>query len=260
MGLIAVIMVLAALWHTWLLPPGSKAASAPRTAAEAVKTTADAWVSFFRKPRIWMMICAVFFYRFGEGFIEKLGPLFLMDDRAVGGLGLDNMVLGHINGTFGTLTFILGTLSGGAIAAKYTLKRTYVPLAFALNIPHITFFYLSHALPTDVTWITVVVMIEKFGYGMGTCGMMLYMMQQLSPGPYRTAHYAFATGIMALNMMLTGMVSGKLQEVLGYPSFFAFVLAASAPPVIFAYLAPFADHGPDASEQDEQAEPAAEEK
>jgi PAT family beta-lactamase induction signal transducer AmpG len=39
-----------------------------------------------------------------------------------------------------------------------------------------------------------VVLIEKFGYGLGTVGMMLYMMQELSPGRYRTAHYAFATG------------------------------------------------------------------
>jgi PAT family beta-lactamase induction signal transducer AmpG len=69
--------------------------------------------------------------------------------------------------------------------------------------------------------------------------MMLYMMQELSPGRYRTAHYAFATGIMALNMMLTGMVSGRIQTALHYPNFFLFVLLASIPPVIIAWLAPF---------------------
>jgi PAT family beta-lactamase induction signal transducer AmpG len=69
--------------------------------------------------------------------------------------------------------------------------------------------------------------------------MMLYMMQELSPGRYRTAHYAFATGIMALNMMLTGMVSGRIQTALHYPMFFAFVLMVSIPPVVIAWFAPF---------------------
>ncbi len=34
----------------------------------------EPWVTFFQKPHIWMMLGVVFFYRFGEGFIEKFGP------------------------------------------------------------------------------------------------------------------------------------------------------------------------------------------
>ena len=239
MLLIAAILALAALWHFYMLPEGSKAPDAPSSIRTALSTTADAWVSFFKKPRVWMMIAAVFFYRFGEGFIEKIGPLFLMDKRAVGGLGLDNMALGNINGTFGTVAFVGGTLLGGLLAARYTLRRVFVVLAFALNIPHVTFFYLSQTLPQDLVVITCVVLIEKIGYGLGTVGMMLYMMQELSPGRYRTAHYAFATGIMALNMMLTGMVSGRIQTWLGYQAFFGFVLLASIPPIVISWFAPF---------------------
>jgi PAT family beta-lactamase induction signal transducer AmpG len=189
-----------------------------------------------------MMIATVFFYRFGEGFIEKIGPLFLMDNRAEGGLGLDNMVLGNINGSAGTIAFVGGTLLGGVLTARFGLRRVFLLLAFALNVPHVTFFYLSHAMPTNLALITCVVLVEKLGYGLGTVGMMLYMMQELSPGRYRTAHYAFATGIMALNMMLTGMVSGQIQTALHYPMFFAFVLAASVPPILIAWFAPFRTH------------------
>ena len=238
MLLIAAIMAVAAAYHYYLLPPGSKAPDAARNVAEALRTTGDAWGSFFKKPRVWMMIAVVFFYRFGEGFIEKIGPLFLMDPRAVGGLGLDNMVLGHIN-AIGTVVFVGGTLLGGFLAARLTLRRVFVVLAFALNVPLATYFYLSHALPTNLSWIACAVFIEKFGYGLGTVGMMLYMMQELSPGRYRTAHYAFATGIMALNMMLTGMVSGRIQAALHYPNFFLFVLLGSILPITIAWFAPF---------------------
>jgi PAT family beta-lactamase induction signal transducer AmpG len=106
-------------------------------------------------------------------------------------------------------------------------------------VPHITYFYLSQVLPYDFTVIATVVTIEKLGYGFGSVGLILYMMQQLAPGEYRTAHYAFATGIMALCMMLTGIISGPIQQWLGHQWFFVLVLAVSVPPIIIAWFAPF---------------------
>lgn len=244
MLLISGILLVSFVWHLFVLPPGARAPEAPTNVAQVLSTMTDTWVSFFQKPRIWMMIAVVYFYRFGEGFIEKMGPLFLLDPRKIGGLGLDNMALGNINGTFGTVAYISGTLLGGVLASKFGLKRIFLLLAFGLNVPHLTYFYLSHALPTNLPWITLVILVEKFGYGLGTVGMMLYMMQQISPGKYRTAHYAFATGIMALTMMSTGTISGQIQAWLGYRDFFLFVLVASVPPVLFAWIAPFTEQDP----------------
>jgi len=119
----------------------------------------------------------------------------------------------------------------------------FVLLSLALNVPHVTYFYLSQARPHSLALIAAVVTIEKFGYGFGSVGHMLYMMQQVAPGPHRTAHYAFATGIMGLCMMSTGMVSGHLQRALGYQTFFVVALVASVPPILLALRAPFhADH------------------
>ncbi len=248
MIILGVIMGTMGVWHLRFLPPGDVARTERVTLTSSLSTMGEAWADFFKKPRIWAMLAVVFFYRIGEGFIEKMGPLFLMDTRAVGGLGLSNAVLGHINGTFGTAAYIGGTVLGGLLAGRYGLRRLFVPLAFALNVPHITYFYLSQALPTNLTVITTVVTVEKLGYGFGSVGLILYMMQQLAPGKFRTSHYAFATGIMALCMMVTGMISGELQHLLGHKWFFAFVLAISVPPIIIAKLAPFHEH--------EEAQPA----
>lgn len=239
MLLIAGIMACTAIWHARFLPTGDAAAQEAKDFASAMKTLGHTWVSFFKKPRIWTMLLVVFLYRFGEGFIEKIGPLFLLDKRELGGLGLDTMALGWINGFFGTATYITGTLLGGALAARYSLRKTFLIIAIALNVPHVTYFYLSQALPTDMVWITIVVLIEKFGYGIGSVGLMLYMMQELAPGDFRTSHYAFGTGVMALNMLVTGMAGGILQSSLGYQGFFIFVLVASVPPILAAMVAPF---------------------
>jgi MFS transporter, PAT family, beta-lactamase induction signal transducer AmpG len=239
MGMLAALMGLFGVWHIRVLPTGGNAADAPSSAGDAIQTFGRVYANFFQKKHIVMMLCVVFFYRFGEGLIEKMGPLFMLDKREVGGLGLDNQALGNINGTFGSLGFIVGALLGGVFCAKLGLKRSFILLAIALNVPHITYFYLSHARPEDLWLVTVVVTIEKFGYGFGSVGQMLYMMQQLAPGPYKTAHYAFATGLMGLSMMFTGMMSGPIQEAIGHANFFKVVLVASVPPVLFAAFAPF---------------------
>jgi PAT family beta-lactamase induction signal transducer AmpG len=239
MVILAAIMAAAAAWHSRVLPSGGETKHAVATPAEAAREFTAAFTSFFEKRGIWAMVAFAYFYRFGEGLIEKIGPLFLLDGRAAGGLGLTNASLGAINGTYGTIGFIVGALLGGFFAASLGLRRALIVLCLALNVPHVTYLYLSQVRPESLTLITVAVTIEKFGYGFGSVGHMLYMMQQMAPGPYKTAHYAFATGIMGLCMMSTGMVSGYLQQALGYQTFFVAAMAASALPIAMTYFAPF---------------------
>ena len=47
------------------------------------------------------------------------------------------------------------------------------------------------------------------------------MMQQVAAGPHQMAHYAFASGIMNLGVMLPGMMSGYVSDWLGYKLFFS---------------------------------------
>jgi MFS transporter, PAT family, beta-lactamase induction signal transducer AmpG len=238
---LGLILTLLAFWHIRVLPPGQPSALQGRSIGEAFVSLKETWVSFFQKKSIWMMLLVVFMYRFGEGFIEQMGPLFLLDERADGGLGLSNSALGMINGTFGTIGFIAGALLGGLFAAKMTLRRSFVILALALNIPHITYYLLSYFMPDNVLVIGFLVVLEKFGFGFGSVGHMLYMMQQVAPGPFKMSHYAFATGVMALTKFATGTATKWVfQGAEGnYHNFFVFVLVASIPPVIFAWLAPF---------------------
>jgi PAT family beta-lactamase induction signal transducer AmpG len=53
------------------------------------------------------------------------------------------------------------------------------------------------------------------------------------------AHYAFATGIMNLGVMLPGMLSGFISDAIGYKSFFIFVLFATIPAFLITYFVPF---------------------
>jgi len=57
-------------------------------------------------------------------------------------------------------------------------------------------------------------------------------------GLHSTAHYAICTGFMSLGMMLPGMISGWLQELLGYQHFFVWILIATIPSFLVVSLVP----------------------
>jgi len=83
------------------------------------------------------------------------------------------------------------------------------------------------------------IVFEYFSYGFGFVGLTLFMMQQVAPGRHQMAHYAFASGIMNLSVMLTGMASGFLSDMLSYKFFFVAVMLATVPAFVITKLVPF---------------------
>ncbi len=235
------------LWHSRILPPGAKALDAPKSFGDAMGTFKHALVTFFQKKDIARLIAFAFLYRFAYGLLDKMGPLFLIDSRASHGLGLSNQAVATAYGTFGTGAFIVGSLVGGWIVSKAGLKKTLLLLCICINVPNTTFLFLSQTMPTNMALITVIITIEQLGWGIGAVGHMIYMMQQIAPGPYKTAHYTFATALMGACMMTTGAVSGYVQKAVGYQWFFIIVLLAAAPSLLATILAPF--HNPDVTKQ-----------
>lgn len=236
----AAFMAGLAFWHLLMLPAGSKASDAPKTARDAMGTFGRAFVTFFQKKDILLLLGFAFFYRFGLGLLDKIAPLFLLDPRSVGGLGLDNTMLGWLNGIVGTTAMIVGSIAGGWWVSNRGLKRSLLYLCLALNVPNVTFLYLGWVQPESAVIIGVLFFIEKFGWGFGAVGHMIYMMQQIAPGPYKTAHYAFATGLgLSFCMTVTGVVSGYLQKEVGYQTYFIIALVAAVPSILFSVLAPF---------------------
>ena len=65
---------------------------------------------------------------------------------------------------------------------------------------------------------------------------MLYMLL-FADGPHKTAHYAICTGFMALGMMIPGMWSGWVADMVGYKNFFVWVICSALPGLAIALLA-----------------------
>ena len=194
-----------------------------------------AFVIFMRKKDIWNILGFLLFFRFAEAQLVKLVQPFLLDPREVGGLGLSTSEVGIVYGTVGIIALTAGGLIGGYVISKNGLKWWLWPMVLIMHTPDIAFVYLSHVQPTNFVLINAAVAFEQFGYGFGFTAYMMFMIM-VSQGEHKTAHYAICTGIMALGMMLPGMFSGALQETIGYPRFFEWVLISTIPGFIVAAL------------------------
>jgi PAT family beta-lactamase induction signal transducer AmpG len=231
------ILIAVSLYHMRMLPTGGEERKS-ESMRESAETFKDVVVSFFRKPHIYLLLIFIFLYRLGEGQVVTIGPLFLKAARSAGGLGLSTAQFGTIYGTFGTAAFILGTVLGGYFVAWLGLKRALFPLLLALNLPMAAYVYLSVALPTNIVLVTGAMSIEMFGYGFGFVGVILLMMQEIAPGKYQTAHYAFANSLMNLGLVVPGALSGAVQMALGYRHFFVWVLISSIPALLLSRFIP----------------------
>ena len=236
--LLCVTLVALGLYHLRALPSGGSA-SEGRSLRDGLSGLREVIGAFFTKRHIWYYIAFIILYRLGEGFVMKIVPLFLKADTASGGLGLTNQQIGLYYGTFGAGAFLLGSLLAGYYIARRGLRRTLFTLCCIFNLPFGVYALLAWFQPSSMWLVGGGIVVEYFGYGFGFVGLTLFMMQQVAPGRHQMAHYAFASGIMNLSVMLTGMASGFLSDLMSYRIFFLAVMLATIPAFVITRLVPF---------------------
>lgn len=225
-------------WHRYALPkPVDDIPTLHDSYAEIMRNFVEAFATFFKRPQIGLVLAFLFLFRFSEAQLVKLTAPFLLDPSSVGGLGLSTAEVGFAYGTVGILMLTAGGLLGGFLAAKHGLKHWLVWMVIAINVPNAVYIFLSMTMPESLLIINLAIGVEQFGYGFGFAAYMLYMLY-ISNGAHQTAHYAICTGVMALGMMLPGMFSGWLQEMIGYQNFFIWVMVATLPSFIVTLLVP----------------------
>lgn len=240
MVLYGIIMVSLGVYTYKMLPEGG-AATRVENASEAWATLQDVLISFFKKKNIWYALTFIVLYRFAEGQAIKITPLFFKAERSAGGLGLTTSEIGLLYGVFGAIAFVLGSIAAGYFVSNKGLKRhTLLILCAFFNVPFLAYFYLAYALPTSLPIIGTAVAVEYFGYGFGFVGLILFIMQNIAPGKYKMAHYAFGSGLMNLGFMIPSMVSGFLSDYLGYKDFYLWVLVATIPAFLISAIVPLA--------------------
>lgn len=203
------------------------------TSAKKEANFGKVFSTFFSKKNIGISLAFVLLYRLGESQLVKMASPFLLDAKAVGGLEMSTSEVGFLYGTIGVIALLLGGILGGIAINKQGLGKWMIPMALSLNLPNLLYIVLAYFQPDNIIFAGSVVVIEQFGYGFGFAAYMIFLIY-LAEGLFKTSHYALATGFMAMGMMLPGMLSGYIQEWLGYTGFFVWVGIAMIPALAIA--------------------------
>jgi len=216
------------IYHRFALPRPAADVSNRSGEGGFLKEFFATFADFFRKKNIGVILLFLLVYRLGESQLVKLASPFLLDSKEADGLGLTTGDLGLIYGTIGIIALSIGGIIGGIAASRRGLKYWLWWMVAAMNLPNLVYVFLSYVMPSSLWVVASAVAVEQFGYGFGFTAYMLYMIY-VSEGKHKTAHFALTTGFMALGMMIPGMVSGWLQELIGYQHFFIWVMICTIP-------------------------------
>lgn len=236
-GFSALIFALLFVFHLLVLPFAEKSLQQSSELLLKEKTSFQpVFTSYFTQKKIGAILAFILLYRFGEAMLNKLATPFLLDKKELGGLGLSTQDVGLAYGTLGVIALILGGVLGGLLIARYGLRKSILPMSLAIHLPNLFYIYMAYT-QLSKEWVYLLVALDQFGYGLGFTAFSVYLMY-ISRGEYKTSHFAISTGLMALGMMFPGLISGYIQQALGYPVFFILVFLLTIPGLLTLFFIP----------------------
>lgn len=239
------------LWHSYALPYAKEDVTHRYVDVRTIwQGFLDSFRTFLQKDQVWLAILFILFFRMPEGLLSKVSELFLIDAGHNGGLGLSPQEYGLVQGTVGIIGLAVGGILGGVVASRDGLRRWLWPMVVAFTLPEIVYVVLSYSLPSSLLVINACIFVEQFGFGFGLTAYMLYLIYY-SRGEFKTSHYALASAMMFLSMMLPGIFAGALQEAMGYRHFFVLTLISC---VVMYVLAAFVRIDPTFGKTEQPAE------
>jgi PAT family beta-lactamase induction signal transducer AmpG len=247
----ALAMALCAIFHKWYLPKLQRSKEAPQFHGDAMERTrefAGAIATYFQQPGIAGIVFYILVFRLGDAFMLKQASNFLLDPPGKAGLGLSVADMGIVTGTVGVIVLLLGGITASWLISKGGLRRWMWPLALFQNAAILLYWALStwprvFAVPGTLydnpylPAVYVINSIEQFAYGCGTTAYTVFLLTTVK-SEYKAAHYATATALMALGLMLPQYLSGDIYKVLGYSHFFLMSFFASLPGILAIFFLP----------------------
>jgi PAT family beta-lactamase induction signal transducer AmpG len=235
-----------------------------------------AFVDYLDQPRIGVILAFLVFYRTGESFLLNMRYPFFRDigitpdefALACGTFGIVASIAGGLLGGGLISRFGLRRVIWPMVLSQNILNLFYMFLAYhyegileirtrlmthlGQNLAHIwqdmlvnpgQFAQIASGLElhrADFSLVTLLVILEALGAGLGTAVFMVFIMRTCKPR-YKAANMSIATGIMNVSATMAGVFSGFLASWLGFPLFFGFTFLATLPGMSLILFLPYLD-------------------
>ena len=213
------ILVVVLMWHIFVIPQ-SNADSRERKIRVSdmfyacLNTSAD----LIRTPSSWPGILFLSMFLLPCTLLTPVSILFMLDLGSSGGLALSPQEFGYVQGTVAVFGLIIGGMLGIWLLRKVGFGNALPLMAFATCIPPLLFIYLSYALPANIGWIACCAFVSQVACGFSLCAYQHYLVYYSEVK--RVSTYALCMSLVTVSVMIPMMLSGSLQQALGYRRFF----------------------------------------
>lgn len=202
--------------------PDGKEIEPPKSLTEAVIFP---FVEFFRRPGAIEILLFVVLYKIGDVAAAQMTTPFILKH-----IGFSRTELGTIFKGFGMVATVMGSLAGGALMARWTLKKSLLIFGVLQGISTISFVLLEFT-GRQIWALSVVIGVENFCGGLGTAAYTALLMG-LCNTKFTATQYALLSSLMAVSRYVTGAPTGYLADAAGWIPFFTICTVLALPALL----------------------------
>jgi MFS transporter, PAT family, beta-lactamase induction signal transducer AmpG len=197
------------------------AARPPRTLGEAlVLPFATLWQRY-RRGALWILAFAAI-YRFGDYFAQSLVIAFLSR-----GAGFRFTEIAAVYKVLGFVGIAAGGVVGGALVARYGLRRMLLAFGAAAAVTHLLYAWLAVAGRSMVVFALAVTCDNTAG-AMSAAAFVALLMSVCSPAVSAT-QFALLTSLTSVGQRVFGVFADRVVAAIGWPGYFALCAALALP-------------------------------
>ncbi|HYE97011.1 MAG TPA: AmpG family muropeptide MFS transporter [Rubricoccaceae bacterium] len=208
---------------TLFAPEPERAPRPPETFAAAV---VGPFREFFQRlgPGLALLVLLfILLYRLSDALGQFMTVPFLLDEET----GFTQTEVGAVRGGVGLVAVIVGALAGGALVARIGLNRS-VWVAGVLGVVSNLGYYALALGGRDLGMMTAAVVVENFCQGLLGATFVAFLMS-LCNARFTATQYALLSSAFATANTFLAAPTGRIAEVVGWPTFFLITVAAGLP-------------------------------
>ena len=194
----------------------------PMTQYETLQKRKEGYVSFWQSEEKWMVILIMLVFPMHEWMVVRGTSLFMVDVGSIGGLSLGPQEVALVQGTVGAFALMMGSLVALNMMPGRGGKSFFWMMALAVTLPDVLYVYLAYTMTSNLLVISLCIFAEQFLFGLGIPIYLLYIYRWCQERHFM-ARCDICMALFALSLVLSGMMTGLMQDLLGYRRFFAMV-------------------------------------
>lgn len=202
--------------------PDGQVIEPPKSLAEAVVSP---FVEFLRRPGAIEILLFVVLYKIGDVAAAQMTTPYILKH-----IGFSRTELGTIFKGLGMVATVVGSLAGGALMARWTLKKSLFVFGVLQGISTISFVLLEFT-GRQLWALSLVIGIENICGGLGTAAYTALLMG-LCNTRFTATQYALLSSLMAVSRYVTGAPTGFVADAVGWIWFFTICTLLALPAML----------------------------